>query len=48
MRHGQVCGVSCSPTSGPGSDPDDAVQAVQETYRGPIDIARPGLVIDLA
>lgn len=32
----------------PGSDPDAAVRAAREAYRGPIDVARPGQVFDLA
>jgi ribonuclease BN (tRNA processing enzyme) len=32
----------------PGSDPDAAVRAAREVYPGPIDVARSGLVIDLA
>jgi ribonuclease BN (tRNA processing enzyme) len=32
----------------PGTDSDAALRAARETYRGPIDIARPGLVVDLA
>jgi len=32
----------------PGTDPDAAVRAAREAYRGPIDIARPGTVVDLA
>jgi ribonuclease BN (tRNA processing enzyme) len=31
----------------PGSDPDAAVRAARESYPGPIDVARPGLMIDL-
>ena len=32
----------------PGSDAEAAVRAAREAYRGPIDVARPGQVIDLA
>jgi ribonuclease BN (tRNA processing enzyme) len=32
----------------PGSDPDAAVRAAREAYAGPIDVARPGLAIDLS
>jgi ribonuclease BN (tRNA processing enzyme) len=32
----------------PGSDPEAALRAAREAYRGPIDVARPGQVIDLA
>lgn len=32
----------------PGSDPEAAVRAAREAYPGPIDVARPGLAIDLA
>jgi ribonuclease BN (tRNA processing enzyme) len=31
-----------------GSDPDASVRAAREAYRGPIEVARPGLVIELA
>jgi ribonuclease BN (tRNA processing enzyme) len=31
-----------------GSDPDASVRAASRAYRGPIEVARPGLVIDLA
>ena len=31
----------------PGSDPGAAMRAARESYRGPIDIARPGLVVEL-
>ena len=32
----------------PGSDPEPAVRAASDAYRGPIDVARPGHVVDLA
>src|SRR5262249_3499380 len=32
----------------PGSDPDAAVRAAREAYQGPIDVVRPGEVVDLA
>jgi ribonuclease BN (tRNA processing enzyme) len=32
---------------GPGSDPEPAVRAARDVYAGPIDVARPGLVVDL-
>jgi ribonuclease BN (tRNA processing enzyme) len=32
----------------PDSDPDQSLRAARETYPGPIDVALPGLVIDLA
>jgi ribonuclease BN (tRNA processing enzyme) len=31
----------------PGSDPEPALRAAGEGYHGPIDVARPGLVVDL-
>lgn len=31
----------------PGSDPDAALRAARESYRGPVDVARPGQVFDL-
>jgi ribonuclease BN (tRNA processing enzyme) len=31
-----------------GSDPEAALRAARETYPGPIEVARPGLVVDLA
>ena len=32
----------------PGSDPDGAIRAARQTYQGPIDVAKPGQVVDLA
>jgi ribonuclease BN (tRNA processing enzyme) len=31
----------------PGTDPEAAVEAGRRTYHGPVDVARPGLVLDL-